>query len=155
MPIVIKRSIEHSHVNVSKVEAGRISKAAAGYIFAPGTSILCGECAFVGEGGLCSDHPGPEQRVNLEKGSCNDWQDRRQGLVAGNNSRPWVQVAYIENNNGFGCRRCEHMDLEKHDCSVVDPNSPGDNPGKIDPYACCVFWEKDPKRGNWPESRFV
>ena len=124
-----------------------------GYIYAPGTAILCGECAFIASG-KCTDHPGKEENVDLKAGSCNDWQDVREGRVTGNRSRPWVEVAYLTNKNGFGCRRCEHMDLEGQDCSAVDKDSPGANPGKIHPYGCCTLWEKDPKRGNWPEEKF-
>jgi len=128
-------------------------KAAVGYLYAPGTSLLCRECAFI-DGGKCSDHAGREQYVSLDTGSCNDWQDRRKGPVIGNRSRSWVEVAYLQNKNGFGCRRCEHMSLEKEDCNAVDKDSPGATPGKIHPYGCCALWKKDPKRGEWKENQF-
>jgi hypothetical protein len=142
------------HGLVAKASNGKMPKAAVGYVYAPGTSLLCKECAFITPGGLCTDHPGPEQRVSLSTGSCNDWQDLRRGRVKGNNSRTWLQVAYLENPVGFGCRRCQHMSLEKEDCNAVDRDSPGDNPGRIDPRGCCTLWAKDPQRGEWPESKF-
>ena len=104
MPIMICKRGGTNRVKVHKANS-LLDKAAVGYIYAPSTSLLCGECAFVGEDGLCTDHPGKEQIVSLHSGSCNDWQDLRQGPVAGNNSRPWVQVDYQENLNGIGCRR--------------------------------------------------
>ena len=132
----------------------KADKASVGYIYAPGTSLLCVECAFVDDRGLCTDHPGKEQFVNLDTGSCNDWQDARKGPVTGNGSRPWVQVAYTENRGGFGCRRCVHMSLENQDCEAVDKDSPGDTPGRIDPYGCCNLWDPDPQRASWGEERF-
>lgn len=154
MPVQIARAR-----SVSKASGPLMPKAAVGYVFAPGTSILCGQCAFittvgVTSGGVCTDHPGDQQFVSLETGSCNDWQDLRQGRVRGNNSRPWNECGYMTNKNGFGCRRCVHMSLEKHDCDAVDKSSPGATPGEIHPYGCCTLWRKDPKRGNWPESKF-
>jgi hypothetical protein len=138
-------------IAVSKTDLAQ--KAAVGYVFAPGTSVLCGECAYIQED-LCTDHPGPEQFVSLETGSCNDWQDRRAGPVLGNHSRAWLMVAYAENDNGFGCRRCIHMGYPKRDCNAVDKDSPGLTPGEIHPYGCCNLWERDPTRGGWPEARF-
>jgi hypothetical protein len=129
-------------------------KAAVGYVYAPGTSLLCGECAFISTDGLCTDYSGVEQKVSLSTGSCNDWQDLRQGRIKGNGSRTWQQTAYVENPTGFGCRRCGHMDLTGEDCDAVDKDSPGDNPGRIDPRGCCTLWSKDANRGGWKESRF-
>jgi hypothetical protein len=150
---VLKGQLRSDVLDVRVVKADRMPKAAVGYVYAPGTSLLCGQCAFIA-GGKCTDHPGKEENVDLDKGSCNDWQDRRKGPVTGNRGRSWVQVAYLENAQGFGCRRCAHMDLKGADCDAVDKDSPGDNPGRIDPYGCCTLWKKDAVRGSWPETRF-
>jgi hypothetical protein len=151
MPVEVARA---RAVAKAKAAVPLTPKAAVGYVYAPDASILCKECAFLTPAGRCTDHPGAEQLVSLAAGSCNDWQDLRQGRIAGNNSRPWVECGYLENQNGFGCRRCRHMNLEKEDCDAVDRSSPGATPGKIHAYGCCTLWRKDPKRGNWPESRF-
>lgn len=153
MPVSIGKGAV-TRITVRKVQAQLQEKAAVSYVYAPDTSVLCQECAFITPGGKCTDHPGKEQFVSLETGSCNDWQDLRQGRVRGNNSRAWVVVAYTENQNGFGCRRCRHMGYPKHDCDAVDRNSPGATPGEIHPYGCCNLWKKDTRRGNWPEAKF-
>jgi hypothetical protein len=151
MPIVIGKG--NPHVNIHKQDT-LPAKAAVGYLYAPGTALRCNECAFITLGGKCTDYAGTEQDVSAENGSCNDWQDLRKGRIRGNGSRTRLQTAYLENLAGFGCRRCEHMNLAKSDCSAVDKDSPGDTPGRIDPYGCCTLWEKDPKRGTWSESKF-
>lgn len=152
MPIVIGKG-NPPPVQVNKSDK-LAPKASVGYLYAPGTALRCNECAFISFGGKCTDYSGTEQDVNMEHGSCNDWQDLRRGRIRGNGSRTRVQTAYLENAAGFGCRRCEHMDLSRSDCSAVDKASPGDNPGRIDPYGCCTLWEKDPKRGKLPDSAF-
>jgi hypothetical protein len=145
MSIVIGKG-KNAPVQVEK-RSTLATKASVGYVYAPGTSLRCNECAFITVGGRCTDYQGAEQAVSPEYGSCNDWQDLRKGRIRGNGSRTRVQTAYLENLAGFGCRRCVHMSLAKSDCDAVDKDSPGDNPGRIDPYGCCTLWGKDPKRG--------
>ena len=145
----------HSIIAVSTVAAATLAdKAAVAYVFAPGTSVLCQECAFITLDGKCTDYGGAERDVSPSTGSCNDWQDLRRGRIVGNGFRTKQQTAYTENAVGFGCRRCGHMDYASQDCNAVDKNSPGPTPGRIDPYGCCNLWGKDAKRGSLTEKEF-
>ena len=132
----------------------KISKAEAGYQFHPDSEYVCGSCV------LLKDLPqkkngcawfGPAVKVSATSGACNYFSHGHPGDQMFD--VPWfslftpIELGYLENKPGFGCKRCEHADLLRHDCSEVDKDSPGDTPGEIHPGGCCNLWEADKKRG--------
>ncbi len=130
---------------------GHIPKQSALYIWRPETSELCGECAFLkkredGKSGCAFFGSGAE--VNPKQGSCGYWSHAHPKQF----DIPWMgiftpeELGYAENKYGFGCWRCEYHAFGKNDCSLVDKDSDGDNPGKIEPRACCSLWEEDKRR---------
>lgn len=125
-----------------------ITKAQAGYIYRPETQYTCGECVFA-KGSACSFF-GPSSKIDLKKGSCNYYTHGEPGEIM----VPWIgvftkeELGYVENKNGFSCKRCEYFDYENSDCNKsVCKDSPGDTPGLIHPNACCNYQEPDSKRG--------
>lgn len=132
-----------------------ITKAQAGYICNDATDYLCGDCQFRKDGSHCA-YFGPKVPISLTAGSCNRF---KQGDPDG---VPWlkpyftkIELGYVENKNGFGCKRCEHFAVGRNDCNEVDKNSPGDTPGKIDLRACCDFQEPDKVRGQMTNEELV
>ena len=125
-----------------------ISKASAGYQVHYEADYTCGECVFA-KGTGCAFF-GPGETISLTKGGCNYYTHGEPGEI----KIPWLgmftkdQLGYVENKNGFSCKRCEYFDYECNLCNKgVDPNSPGDTPGLIHPNGCCDFQEPDAKRG--------
>lgn len=133
----------------------KITKAEAGYVFAPKSDVTCEDCQFRRDTGHCA-YFGPSVTISFPEGSCNRW---KQGNSAG---VPFLepffakeQLGYVENKNGFGCRCCKHFSPSKDDCDEVNKNSPGFNPGTISPYGCCDFQKPDPERGEMSERQLV
>ncbi len=129
----------------------KLSKAEAGYIEANNSEFVCGDCVFAKNAGGGAFNCGLMETagpISMESGSCNN-------LIYGvrGSELPYiadktlVELGYMENEFGFGCKRCRHWDMKKRDCDEVDKNSPGDTPGEIAVTTCCNLWAFDPKRG--------
>lgn len=129
----------------------KLTKSEAGYQFHPDVEYTCSDCVMHKDlpkgGGGCAWF-GPSDPISLESGSCNYFahaHDRKPEL-------PWlalftpVQLGYLENRQGFSCKRCVHIDLRQEDCERVEKDSNGDTPGEIDPMGCCNLWKPDRKR---------
>lgn len=48
------------------------------------------------------------------------------------------QTGFVRNWGGKGCKVCVYWSSDR-DCEKVDRNSDGDDPGEINPGACCVL----------------
>lgn len=139
---------------------GDIPKASVLYIHAspgitPECSYLCGECVFL-RGNDCALLVREDCLVSLERGGCGLFID---GVPDDEGSiYPFLtkeQVGYVENENGFGCRRCKEFRPSSLDCDDVDKKSLGDDPGMILPGACCDNWKPDPRRGQMDDDRLA
>jgi hypothetical protein len=132
-------------VKATREESGKISKAAALYIFRPDTQYTCGDCPMLKNGDKCA-WLGPTVTVSAKTGTC--------GYFAHGkplSEIPWLplftkeELGYAENAQGFSCKRCEEF-VRPADCQKVHKDSPGDTPGQINLNACCALWNPDPKR---------
>jgi hypothetical protein len=135
---------------------GTISKSKAGYLYAPTTDYKCEECQFVKEKDTRCAYFGPKVLISGPTGGCNLFK-------AGTSlDLPYLapfftkqQAGYMENREGFGCRRCGEFLVGKNDCREIDKDSPGDTPHRIDPRACCDFWGPDKKRASMTNAQLV
>ena len=134
-----------------KAFSGKIGKAEAGYQYHPDTEYRCEECVMIKDrdGGKGCAWFGPTVPISASSGSCNYFahtHDLTRPEI------PWIglftkaELGYLENAEGFSCKRCEELIVLRNDCKKVDRNSEGDTPGEISPYGCCNFWEADRKR---------
>lgn len=136
----MKTPIESLQEKNGVEEVKKIDKGTVGYIHKEGTDYTCAECAFYKEK-KCALY-GPQ--VSIEPfGGCNLWvQAGRRPAV------PWiggvtkVETAYLENKDGFSCKRCEEFLPEQKVCEKVNKLSAGDDPGIIAADACCNRWVK-------------
>jgi hypothetical protein len=131
-----------------------ITKAQAGYIVTK-TNVLCGDCVFLRDKTKCC-YFGTSVSVSTTAGSCNRFKEGPSDTVSF--LAPfWTkqELGYVENSAGFGCRRCEEFKAVEDGCKKVDKSSPGASPGKILAFACCDFWEKDPKRGSLKNDQLI
>jgi hypothetical protein len=130
----------------SESETKKIPKQVVLYILDQATEYKCGECIYFKTPNRCSVF-GPDAEVKAH-GGCNFYIQgtRMQGEI------PWLghitkeQAGYVENANGFSCKRCEYFDTKAFKCAKVDETSKGDTPGMIHPNACCNHWEADDDR---------
>ena len=140
-----------------------ISKGAAGYQFHSDVDYTCGSCVFAKATGPDGKESGcalmaPTERINPDRGGSTMYAHFDPSRPA---TIPWIpvftkgEIAYEENRNGFGCRRCRHFNARKNDCDEVDKDSPGDTPGEIHPYACCNVWDADRVRGQMTNAELV
>lgn len=116
------------------------------YVEIAGTDYVCGDCAFLNQS-QCELMPLGNDLVSPRAGGCNNF---TYGGADGVNVVPQSRDAlgYLENHNGFGCRRCEEFKPEGLACKKVDKNSAGAGRlGAILPIGCCNFWQRDPRRG--------
>lgn len=116
----------------------KVSKSSVLYIHLPATEYQCLDCTMLHAGAdKCSIH---QRHFRILKiGSCGLFY---YGPPAGKGFGylTTVQTGYEENTEGFSCKRCSRFLAERLDCRHVDKNSPGDDPGKIHPDACCNDW---------------
>jgi len=133
----------------------KMEKEAVLYTFRPETQYTCSVCVFAKD----KDYPeqikkckvfGPSADIKPE-GSCGFW-IHMDPTKEGTPEIPWmgvvtkVEAGYMENKEGFSCKRCEYFDAARLDCKKVDKDSEGDTPGIIHPNACCNAWEPDKVR---------
>ena len=142
----------------------KIPKSAAGYMHKYGTDYICAECvAYDPEDRRCL-HLGPGDIVLpfdgsnfFEKGEPGSIQPSEPELALDEDQDSAMslltpqQIGFARSNFGFGCRRCSHFMPGLDDCNAVDRESPGDDPGRVDPHACCNLWEPDSRRANMPD----
>lgn len=124
----------------------KASKSAALYVFYPGTKYTCSECVFMKEKSTgaftCTFFVPGKNNVELW-GSCNYYVKGKVGSVEGPYEKTKIESGYMENKEGFSCKRCEYFNPPKKKCEKVDENSPGNTPGIIHPDACCDFWDSE------------
>jgi len=126
----------------------KLNKALVLYVFEPEqASYQCKECAyFFDPESRCTQYkPGSDTVKAI--GSCNLWDSNKHGYIRGTGNRSKDDTGYMENNAGFGCRRCEEFVADTKRCKKVD-ESGSPTRGIIHPLACCSRWEPDPTRAN-------
>jgi hypothetical protein len=140
-----------------KVTIKKLEKQVVLYSFRPETQYTCSVCVFAKD----KDFPdkvkkckifGPSTDIKPE-GSCGFWM-HMDPVKESTPEVPWLGVVtkteagYMENKEGFSCKRCEYFDAANQDCKKVDKDSKGDTPGIIHANACCNAWEADKERAN-------
>lgn len=121
-------------------EEKKIDKGTVSYMHKQGTDYTCAECVFYKEK-KCALY-GPQ--VSIEPfGGCNLWVQAGKSVVI-----PWiggvskVETGYLENREGFSCKRCEEFLADQKACGKINKLSRGDDPGIISADACCNRWEQ-------------
>lgn len=116
------------------------SKGSALYLHAVGGRYDCQDCAmFLKDSQRCTIH-GPGDIIRAIA-SCGYFMP---GPPIGIEPKGYITKAesgYTEDVHGASCKRCEYFNPEG-DCLLVDKDSPGDDPGTIDPNGCCCLWEE-------------
>lgn len=128
-----KKLLQSPLIQISAV--GKIAKAIVVYVHIPDTDYRCSDCwKFIPETLRCAELGLSD--VVLPQGYCELWSygSPIPGLQPLGCYRP-EQVGYGEDPRGTKCRRCVNYDNGY--CKVVDEASAGDDPGRIDPNACC------------------
>lgn len=122
----------------------KVAKQGALYVHRVGSNYLCEQCvAYISKRKRCYLILNSEGEIK-PKATCGYFVKGKSLpdiSPAGNLSK--LEAGYIEPPNGVSCKQCEYFSAVKEDCQVVDKNSPGDDPGKIHPDACCANWEED------------
>ena len=126
-----------------EAEGEKIAKVSVGYIHRRGSDYRCKGCVmFIPDIERCLIHG--EDQIIRAIGYCVYWAKGKPfpGLKPmGSVSK--LESGYGEDPNGTTCAKCEYFLEATSDCQKVDRNSPGDDPGRIDPGACCG--NQDPK----------
>jgi RNA polymerase subunit RPABC4/transcription elongation factor Spt4 len=123
-----------------------IGKQAVLYILVPKTQYECRDCnMYLPKRKQCTIH-GPKDLIQ-PYGSCGFFLKGKPKPMTPMGVVTKKQSGYVENKAGFSCKRCKAFLPDKEDCQVVDKNSTGDTPGKIDKDACCNAWTVDALRG--------
>lgn len=123
-------------------ETAKIPKEAVLYIHKKDTNYKCKDCLFArDQANKCALYG---TSVSIRPyGACGIWVKKK-----GNIDIPFIggytkeNTGYVENQEGFGCKRCDEFLPEENDCKKIDKDSPGDDPGQILGGACCNRWEK-------------
>jgi 2,3-bisphosphoglycerate-dependent phosphoglycerate mutase len=115
----------------------RMKKSAVLYMHIEGSEYRCRECLlFIPDTKRCAVH-GPDDEI-LPEDTC--------GLFVQGKPLPGlrpmscvnkVESGYTATKKGSSCGNCEYYLPTRRDCTRVDPESPGDDPGFISPSACC------------------
>jgi len=129
------------------------SKSTVSYMHKSNTQYQCQDCVFFIVPHACVLH-GADDTI-LATGSCNYFAKGEQqlGFSPLNLLTPY-ESGYMENEEGFSCKRCVHFDMAEFNCDEVDRSSAGDDPGQINPDACCNEWEPDVERARMPQEAF-
>ena len=124
-------------------ETTKIPKEAVLYIHKKGTAYKCKDCLFAKDSGTRCALYGPQVTISPTKGTCGLFIMKKTSFdipfIGGYNKE---NTGYAENPDGFSCARCEEFLPDEYDCKKIDKDSPGDDPGSIQPGACCNRWEK-------------
>jgi hypothetical protein len=130
----------------------KISKQAVLYLHKAGTQYECKDCVFYRDG-ICALFSG--NATVKPFGSCGLWTEKKPGVIVPRIATVTkTEAGYVENEQGFSCKRCEEFILSG-DCEKVDKDSPGDDPGMIHKNACCARFELDKKRGSMTTSELI
>ena len=123
----------------------KIPKRAVLYLHVIGTDYTCAECPWWLSSEQCVLH-GRGVRISAT-GSCGFWVPSEE-LTSSERSKlgraplglvTQYQSGYEDSVDGFSCKRCDAF-VPGGNCRVVDRLSEGDDPGRIDPDACCSAW---------------
>ena len=120
----------------------KLDKSVVVYIHKQGTQYQCKDCkSFMPGSNGCAKY---SQGIKVKPfGSCTEWE---QGKPSDNQQPSGAftkqETGYEDNGPGFSCKRCEYFNEDRLDCKKVNKASLGDDPGWIDPDACCNAWEK-------------
>lgn len=129
---------------VQKQRQGKSSKQAVLYLHVLNTDYRCRDCVlFIAPSQRCAIHG--QADVIRANGYCGFFAKGRpvaSGMRPGGNVTK-AQSGYGEDPNGTTCRRCVFFSKKQHDCLKVDKDTEGDDPGEINPAACCN--EQTPK----------
>ena len=130
------------HVPVLNAAPKKASKTDAGYVHRIGTDYRCIDCwKFIAETEQCAEYRVTDSaKVN---GTCTEWSFNNPlvmiaGVVVPNGALSPEVTGYTEDPKGTKCIRCAHFDPLGF-CERVDEKSIGDDPGEINPNACCRF----------------
>lgn len=139
-----KTSVQHvarNPLSVSKIR--KLSKGSALYIHATGGEYDCDDCVFFVDGRRCNIH-GPNDEISPD-GSCGYFIQGRADTFDGKFLRLTKdETGYVDDVGGASCKKCKHFKYPSDhwtDCELVNRMSDGDDPGQIDPDACCCLWE--------------
>ena len=120
---------------------GQAPKQGVLYMHLPGTDYECHDCnMWIPGKDRCTVHG--EDDVTLATGSCGFFIKGKPMGGSPHGAVTFMQSGYVENpyGTGFSCKRCTFWESQKLGCTVVEPNSPGDDPGIIHGDACCNAW---------------
>lgn len=115
----------------------KVTKVGAGYVHHAGSDYRCRECwKFIPATNQCAEFR--SQDTAKPHGTCTYWAFGKPvaGLKPSGAFTP-AELGYTEDPNGTKCIRCKYFDSKGY-CQKVDESSPGDDPGKITPGACCA-----------------
>ena len=136
-----KTSVQHVAKNGQSPgqKPRKLSKGSALYIHASGGDYDCDDCVFFVGRDRCNIH-GPNDEISPE-GSCGYFIQGRGNTF----DRKFLRLTkdetgYVDDVGGASCKRCKHFG-RPDDCELVNRMSDGDDPGQINPDACCCLWE--------------
>jgi hypothetical protein len=115
----------------------KVTKEGAGYIHRDGTDYRCRDCVlFIPKSKRCAIHRNED--LIQPNGYCTQWAEGKPqpGLVPLGCYTP-KETGYGELRNGTKCVRCVFFN-GSNDCKRVNKDSSGDDPGSINPNACCA-----------------
>lgn len=121
--------------------SSKISKAGALYIHAPKGNVKCEACwKYIPDQERCAEMGIAD--IIKPFGSCNLFSPGtpRKGLTPSGQYNP-LKAGYEESKEGFNCKRCGYYGQQFQRCKIVNHDSPGDDPERIDPDGCCSNWE--------------
>lgn len=119
----------------------KLPKTSVLYAHYSGESYDCDDCAFWLTDKRCIVHRS-DLTVNED--------DKCGFMIQGKPDTFWgkphlnldpKQTGFVRGWGGEGCRVCVYYNTSR-DCEKVDKNSPGDDPGEINPMACCALQKK-------------
>lgn len=128
-----------SLVQIKSAVENKVTKVGAGYVHRPNTEYRCKDCLLFIPGSQQCALFRPQDVVKAS-GTCIYWANGTpmMGIKPQGAYTP-KEAGYTEASNGTLCRRCRFFDGPY--CKKVDEKSPGDDPGKIHPEACCANQE--------------
>lgn len=126
----------------------KLSKPIVLYVLNPPTDYTCRDCTFFNPTqSRCTFYNPKDDKVE-PWGSCNLWSTNNRGFnyVRGPGTQTKEATGYMENESGFGCKRCSEFVADTKRCKEVE--------GEISPLACCSNWEADPIRSKLSTAQF-
>lgn len=120
----------------------KVSKQGALYIHRKGTDYQCKDCImFIPDKERCLIHS--DVQVIKPEGTCGYFvKGKPYPGLRPTGALSKLESGYIDYKPTGGCDHCEYFFKTKKDCMVVDKDTPGDDPGSIEPDACCANFER-------------